>query len=151
MRVKQVKELMKARGWVSVDVAAYWSVSATYLSAVINDSARGSKYDCAFRGLPIRDEVVITRQRRHLRKSVRQKSVELNPVGVILVALNNKYVGEDDRVVVVDSTYHPDCDKALIIIRMRRLTDDGPDPYVFSLSDEEVTLAFGDTGLVHGY
>lgn len=51
---KQIKEIIKERGWNQKQIAEYWGVSSNWISMLIQnkDGERSVRDDCAFRGLP---------------------------------------------------------------------------------------------------
>lgn len=51
---KQVKDLIKERGWSQKDIAEYWGMSQNWISTLIKNEGgqRGVRDDCAFMGLP---------------------------------------------------------------------------------------------------
>ena len=65
----EIRNLVRARGWTFVDLAARWEVSVTWMSRLVNSPrTRPLMYDDAFRGLPLRESVEVKRAPRHIRK-----------------------------------------------------------------------------------
>jgi len=51
---KQIKEIIKERGWTQKAIAEYWGVSPNWVYLLIKNEngQRSVRDDCAFRGLP---------------------------------------------------------------------------------------------------
>jgi len=54
MDEKQIKAIIKEKGWTQKEIAEYWGVSANWITLLIKnrDGQRSVRDDCAFRGLP---------------------------------------------------------------------------------------------------
>ncbi len=100
----QVRTLVRERGWTFVDLAARWQISVTWMSRLVNQPhERPAMYEDAFRGLPKRELVVVSRQPRHVRKrkvSVAWSVQEMFPQRRLFEALDNKIVDEGTLLVV---------------------------------------------------
>jgi hypothetical protein len=147
MNASEIKSLFLSRGWKSVEVAAYFGVSVQYLSKRVNNSRRGHLYDCAFLGLPLREEVEVVREARHNRTSgkVAVDALELFPIGRILQAENNQVVEEGARVVVRSSTLSKVSGLGASPVFVLEVVDGGG--YKFKLSLDELVRDFHDTGM----
>jgi len=54
MDAKQIKALIKERGWNQKQIAEYWDMSENWISLLVknDDGQRSIRDDCAFMGLP---------------------------------------------------------------------------------------------------
>lgn len=100
----EIKALLKAKGWSSVDLAARWGVSVTWMSRLVNHPhARPTMYDDAFRGLPQREVAQVVREPRHIRKRKESPrpwtAEEMFPTGRLFEAIDSKVVEEGVRLV----------------------------------------------------
>lgn len=106
MKPTEIKDLLKQRGWINVDLAAHWDISAAWLSTMINRAdLRPKVYDDAFRGLPPRSEVNVVRQKRHIRKPPKPKPrlwsfAQMFPTGRLYELIDNQLGDEGTRFVV---------------------------------------------------
>lgn len=99
----QIKDILKERGWTSVELAARWKISVTWMSHLVNSpSARPPMFDDAIRGLPPRSETTVQRQARHIRKPKPKKKFEMFPIGRIFQAENGQFIEPETEVYVVD-------------------------------------------------
>lgn len=54
----EFKKMMKEKGWTNKELAIRWSISATWVSKLINIPERRDKHwDDALEGLPTKDEL----------------------------------------------------------------------------------------------
>lgn len=99
----EIRSLLKDRGWTFVDVAARWGVSVTWMSRLVNNPHdRAAMYDDAFRGLPLREAVVVVREERHKRKPPKDDKWDLQrmyPKGRIFEAIDNKTAEEGTKLI----------------------------------------------------
>lgn len=106
LQPKEIKELLKERGWSNVDLAAHWDISSAWLSTMINKAElRPRMYDDAFRGLLPRSKVTVVRQARHIRKPPKPKARpwsfdEMFPRGRLFELIDNQLGDEGTRFVV---------------------------------------------------
>lgn len=92
LTARQVKAVLKAKGWRGVDLAAHWGHSVAYISWLVNNPLeRPAPYDDAFRGLLPRSEVDVVREDRHRRKKPQPRwTLEaMYPIGRVFVALDS--------------------------------------------------------------
>lgn len=54
LSAKEIKEIIKAKGWSQKEIAEYWGVTENWIYLLIKNSGaqRSVRDDCAFRGLP---------------------------------------------------------------------------------------------------
>lgn len=128
----EIKRLVKDKGWKMVDVAARWGLSQTWLSLLTNNpSKRLPHFDDAFRGLPLREDSVVNRSARYIRKRPKKANepsqrYEHFPTKTVLSALSNRYVEEGSQWVVIKTTYSlitQKTDIPLITIKALDVTD----------------------------
>jgi hypothetical protein len=103
----QVKQKLKALGWRSVELAAYFDLSIYELSRRINAAPRSAMFTDALNGLPDKVRVVVNLQPRHLRRS--PKLSLLPPElffakGDRLIAENSRFGEEGDEWLVLSSS-----------------------------------------------
>lgn len=93
-----VKKLIRERGWSFVDLAARWDISVFWMSRLVNQPAtRPAMYEDAFKGLPLRTEVVVARKTRHVRKRKPRQAwsvLDMFPPKRLFEALDNQVVEE---------------------------------------------------------
>lgn len=98
MSPDQVKRIIRERGWTSVDLAARWEISVTWMSRLVNQPhSRPAMYEDAFNGLPSRERVTVEREPRHIRKRrIRQTWTvqEMFPTWRLFEATNSQVVDE---------------------------------------------------------
>lgn len=155
---EHTKRLLAAKGWKSVDLAARWNMSITWLSKLINAEDRAPHWDDAFRGLPDRHTVGVTRKARHIRNrkttGLIARGDALFPNNRILVAIDNTFVEEGTRLFVVSTTKlkrkalagadRRNTETASPMV-MLSVIDDSSN--VFTLDQDIIALHFADIGL----
>lgn len=95
---REVKALLKAKGWSQVALAAHWDLAITYVNALVNKpEVRTQLHEDAFRGLPERRSVQIVVDGRHKRKPPpkRWTGLEMYPVGRIFITLDSSLGPEE--------------------------------------------------------
>jgi hypothetical protein len=150
MKPTEIKDLLKQRGWINVDLAAHWDISAAWLSTMINRAdLRPRVYDDAFQGLPHRSEVNVVRQKRHIRKPPKPKPrlwsfAEMFPTGRLYELIDNQLGDEGTRFVVAGTRVDGDAH----IVLMHMVDDDdvvqGP---AFEVSREQAVAHLCDLGI----
>ena len=57
MDIKQVKAIIKEKGWNQKEIASYWGFTPKHISALVlnKNGLRGLRDDCAFLGLPCKN------------------------------------------------------------------------------------------------
>jgi hypothetical protein len=104
LSARQIKTLLRERGWTATDLAARWGHSVTYMSRLVNDPfGRPKVYEDAFLGLPDRASVEVVRERRHARKPAKKPATvqQMFPVGRLWEAEDNAVLPEGTRVAVI--------------------------------------------------
>lgn len=103
-----VKGIIRERGWTSVDLAARWGISVTWMSRLINQPhSRPAMYDDAFKGLPSRKLVSVEREARHVRKRKERKAwtvAEMFPQHRLFEATDSQIVDEGTQLFVSEVT-----------------------------------------------
>lgn len=96
---RDVRAMMRAKGWSNIDLAAHWGHSVSYVSWLINNPHdRPRVYDDAFRGLMERSRVDVVREPRHKTKprpDKRWSVVDMYPVGRVFVTENSRLGPEE--------------------------------------------------------
>jgi len=104
MSARQVKALLREKGWKAVDLAAHWGYSISYVSWLVNHPLDRSKlFEDALRGLLPRSEVEVKREDRHIPKP-RDKAwqpEEMYPDGRVFITLDSRLGPEEGTELVV--------------------------------------------------
>lgn len=100
MAAREVRALMRAKGWSNIDLAAHWGHSVSYISWLIhNHRERPRVYDDAFRGLLERSSVEVVLEARHKTKPRPEKKkwavIDMYPVGRVFVTQDSRLGPEE--------------------------------------------------------
>lgn len=108
MTGRDVRALMRAKGWSNIDLAAHWGHSVSYISWLIhNPHERPRVYDDAFRGLLERARVEVVLETRHKTRPRAGKKkwavVDMYPVGRVFVTQDSRLGPEEGTDLAVNS------------------------------------------------
>jgi hypothetical protein len=145
LSTREVKALLKQKGWKSVDLAAHWGHCVAYVSWLVNNpSARPPVYDDAFRGLLQRDDVVVQREERHRRKPPKAKwtAEAMYPKGRVFVAQDSSLGPEEGTELAVLAVARRG-DK--VLVQFEILTGDAAGDHIEVFHGAEADR-LGDTG-----
>jgi hypothetical protein len=108
MTGREVRAVMRSKGWSNIDLAAHWGHSVSYISWLVhNPHERPRVYDDAFRGLLERSKVEVVLEARHKTKPRPEKKrwtvIDMYPVGRIFVTQDSRLGPEEGTDLAVTS------------------------------------------------